>query len=929
MNESMIQFENGQKKEQTQKPRWFFQVLIPVYNGMSTIRAALDSVVNQTFEDWVCVVLDDCSQDGTYGILQEYVTRFPNKFRVGRLEKRIPTGEVRNMLMAEGVKFNAPYTLWLDSDDIFGSTEIFRRIFNRLKQTAFPDLLQLSYDVTFEDGTTEFRPASSTSVQQLSENGSWQACWTKCVKTKLLSKFDPCLFRFEDTAFHFETLEKVRTVNFYNEGDKFPVIRYKVNRMEQAITPETLTRIQGLSKVLKLDCLKRALQKTVEYWRELCHIKTDEPVVENIDDVKTGWMRQADEEKQDVADKKENEDNSSQLNAKSDIEKKPVDEIKEKPVEAVQTFKPKNGRKFGEVTVAMATFPPRIKYAIEVLKALWPQCDHLKVCLNEFEKEPPEIQNFRKYIAKTESKTHTFEAVLANDKNGIPDLGCNNKMRWIDNCDGYYLTVDDDIRYPTDYVKKLVEGIDRYDGCAVCSFHGKIYKNTQWGIDASSCFVFSFIEHTLEDVRVHVCGMGVGGFVPRRIGINWAVFNTQKNAGDDELISIFCHEHNIKRITLHKRYQWLTRIKVDGYSMFGDESNRLKRQRMLEEKFKVLPEISIVIPCHNSSNTVRRILDKLRTQTNCDWECICVDDSTNNDTEVVLANYVKIDGRITFIKNAKNPGAGENRNVGLKASRGKYVWFVDSDDELSFDKINLRGVINEIVKANADINVFPTTVKMDGKIVQNPSFDISKSDMRFYAEKIIKRSSLIDGKKIEACFQAFKIVPWNKIINRDFLLKHADTIYFQNTHFANDNYFNMQLFRNFDTIAFHHIPPVYFYNRTSKAKSISGMENRSKYIGDVAYLIDGLANTVRSDPIQNWTCFNRLTQFEILLKRVGEHRQKKGQTRNTYMAELAEKIGESLNNEKLAVFVDRFDFLKAIKELYVKMKKEKRLDDKQ
>ena len=138
MNESMIQFENGQKKEQIQKSRLFFQVLIPVYNGITTIRTALDSVVNQTFKDWVCVVLDDCSEDGTYGILQEYVTRFPNKFRVGRLEKRIPTGEVRNMLIAEGAKFNASYTLWLDSDNMFGSPEIFQRIFNRLKQTTYP-----------------------------------------------------------------------------------------------------------------------------------------------------------------------------------------------------------------------------------------------------------------------------------------------------------------------------------------------------------------------------------------------------------------------------------------------------------------------------------------------------------------------------------------------------------------------------------------------------------------------------------------------------------------------------------------------------------------------------------------------------------------------------------------------------------------------
>ena len=276
-NESMIKFENGQKKEESpvRRPKYVFQILIPTFNSMSTIRAALNSVVGQTFTDWVCVVLDDCSEDGTYGILQEYVSRFPNRFRVGRLEKRVPTGEVRNMLIAESSRFNAPYTLWLDSDDTFGSRETFQRIYNRLKQTAFPDLLQLSYTILLEDGTMQFRPASATSVQRLSDDGRWQACWSKCVKTKLLAKFDPALFRFEDTAYHFEILEKVRTVNFYNDGDKFPAMVYKFKRASETIATETLVKIQGLSKILKLDCVKKAFQKTIEYWKALCREADD------------------------------------------------------------------------------------------------------------------------------------------------------------------------------------------------------------------------------------------------------------------------------------------------------------------------------------------------------------------------------------------------------------------------------------------------------------------------------------------------------------------------------------------------------------------------------------------------------------------------------------------------------------------------------
>lgn len=568
-NESMIMFENGQKKE-PQRQNFVFQVLVPTFNSMSTIRTALDSIVNQTFKDWVCIILDDCSEDGTYGILQEYISRFPNRFRVGRLEKRIPTGEVRNMLITEGERFNAPYTLWLDSDDSFGNREIFQRIFNRLRQTSFPDLLQLSYIVTFEDGTTEYRPASSTSVQQLSEDGRWQACWSKCVKSKLLVKFDPCLFRFEDTSFHFETLEKVRTVNFFNDGDKFPAVRYKVNRTTQTITPEVFSKIQDLSKALKLDCAKKALQKTVEYWKKLCRsdkTSVEQSIVGKQDDIHVGWIHGS-ENTQD-----------------------------EKPKTADKTTSIAQRKyKFGDVTVAMATFPERIKCAVEVLKVLWPQCDHLKVCLNEFEKEPVEIQNFRKVIAKTQNKNHTFEAILANGKNGIPDLGCINKMRWLDKCDGYYLTVDDDIGYPMNYVEKLIEGIDRYDGKAVCSFHGKTFafRNGRISFDEPFFDFKLFFEETCEDIQMHSVGMGVGGSVPKNIGLKFSLFSKYKKreAGDDEIVASYCAANNIPCYVLKKPNNFLKLWRLPGYRMSTDKESKRERKNKVLENVKSWPKLS-------------------------------------------------------------------------------------------------------------------------------------------------------------------------------------------------------------------------------------------------------------------------------------------------------------------------------------------------
>ena len=184
--------------------------------------------------------------------------------------------------------------------------------------------------------------------------------------------------------------------------------------------------------------------------------------------------------------------------------------------------------KFGEVTVAMTTFPPRLSYSLLVMKALWPQCNHLKVCLNEFLTEPPEIKKFRQTIRSSISESHTFECVLANGENGIEDLGCNNKMRWVDDCKGYYLTVDDDIYYPPDYVETLVSAIDYYNGQCVCSFHGKLFREEDGKIRSNKPYARwpMFHEAVTKTMRVHMAGMGVAGMVPRLLGVGFDLFNT-------------------------------------------------------------------------------------------------------------------------------------------------------------------------------------------------------------------------------------------------------------------------------------------------------------------------------------------------------------------------------------------------------------------
>jgi glycosyltransferase involved in cell wall biosynthesis len=89
------------------------------------------------------------------------------------------------------------------------------------------------------------------------------------------------------------------------------------------------------------------------------------------------------------------------------------------------------------------------------------------------------------------------------------------------------------------------------------------------------------------------------------------------------------------------------------------------------------PEVSIILPTYNRSDTILRAINSVIMQTFLDWELIVTDDGSTDSTSQLL---VGLDPRIHVIKQ-DNQGISAARNTGLLASKGKYIAFLDSDDE--------------------------------------------------------------------------------------------------------------------------------------------------------------------------------------------------------------------------------------------------------
>lgn len=105
---------------------------------------------------------------------------------------------------------------------------------------------------------------------------------------------------------------------------------------------------------------------------------------------------------------------------------------------------------------------------------------------------------------------------------------------------------------------------------------------------------------------------------------------------------------------------------------------------------RIPPIVSIITPYFKAQGTIKETILSVQNQTFTDWELIIIDDNSEDNVELYLADLLGKDNRIRVIKNSERKGAAGARNSGIENAVGQYIAFLDSDDLWGRDKLSAQ-----------------------------------------------------------------------------------------------------------------------------------------------------------------------------------------------------------------------------------------------
>lgn len=222
--------------------------------------------------------------------------------------------------------------------------------------------------------------------------------------------------------------------------------------------------------------------------------------------------------------------------------------------------------------------------------------------------------------------------------------------------------------------------------------------------------------------------------------------------------------------------------------------------------------VSVIMPIHNGASCLRECLDSVVAQMFRDFEILCVDDGSTDDTASILAEYAKIDPRIRVITQEAR-GAGAARNRGLQEARGEYLSILDADD--IFAPTMLEDAVARAEQTKADVVVYRHE-KLDQRTGERVPLPRTSTPDMFPDTDVF---SIDDLRQVKGRIWLRAVFgwTWDKLFRRAFVEKLGVT--FQVQPIFNDMFFTYAVMAEAQRIAY--LPKVLMAQRINRSSSVS------------------------------------------------------------------------------------------------------------
>ena len=244
------------------------------------------------------------------------------------------------------------------------------------------------------------------------------------------------------------------------------------------------------------------------------------------------------------------------------------------------------------------------------------------------------------------------------------------------------------------------------------------------------------------------------------------------------------------------------------------------------------PIISVIVPVYNVRDYLSKCLDSILSQTFSNFELICVNDGSTDDSRKILEEYKKRDSRIIII-DKKNGGLSSARNAGMKVAKGEFFSFIDSDDWV--DKTMLEKLYKSIEDTNSDISI--CAVHRFDETKQQTDDSTPYYTLEFFDKTFDNRAfSYKDTKPfiMDVCVMA-----WNKLYRRT-LIEKCNAVFPEGFIFEDGPFFFSIFFK---TQRISIVRDFLYYYRINRKNSI--IQKAGKKFLDVIDVTEMMFNEIK------------------------------------------------------------------------------------